>query len=314
MESRLNISIIKLQMSLQTLIFSIFNSYMKALILIFLSFLSFSMNAQTFQLSDSSFLVGDIYRAKKIRFHLSHWAISEESFLELDSLVRFLLHHPELKIEVGVHFDTRVSDTQSQRLDRKRAQSIVDYLITKGVEQYRLTAVGYWKNVPLITQKEINRLTTVQEKEEAHSINRRIEFKIIELFPLKEFEMHYDSLGNLSAIGKYIEVDSAECHYCFDEYYQQYFYTDRINLRVGTWQFFHPNGQLKEFGEFSIKVHEYRGSHKDEKQDSEYITTGYGYISRDYLKDGECKYFDEQGNYIRTEKYVCGHLIYVTDF
>jgi outer membrane protein OmpA-like peptidoglycan-associated protein len=64
-------------------------------------------------------------------------------------------------------------------LSQERAQSCVDYLVAKNIDKGRLIAKGYGKKQLMITDAEINKLTTEEEKEEAHQQNRRTEFKII---------------------------------------------------------------------------------------------------------------------------------------
>ena len=57
----------------------------------------------------------------------------------------------------------------------------MEYLINKGIDSKRLLAQGYGEIKLIISDKEIEKLNTAQEKEEAHAINRRTEFKIIEI-------------------------------------------------------------------------------------------------------------------------------------
>jgi outer membrane protein OmpA-like peptidoglycan-associated protein len=67
----------------------------------------------------------------------------------------------------------------SRRLSLSRAQSIVDYLIGKGISADRLKAVGYGAVKVLVSDNEIDKLKTPEEKELAHAKNRRTEFKIL---------------------------------------------------------------------------------------------------------------------------------------
>jgi len=79
-------------------------------------------------------------------------------------------------------------------LSQRRAQSVVDYLIIRGIEPARLVAKGYGERVPLVLEKDVIRdgfpfsegvtfdeayiesLATNNEKEAAHQLNRRTEF------------------------------------------------------------------------------------------------------------------------------------------
>lgn len=138
--------------------------------------------AQQFNLDSSKFKVGDVYISNpKILFEFANWSIKNESYAHLDRIADFLISHDSLVIEIGVHTDSRESDWSSRRLDVKRAESIQEYLNNKGVELDRLTAQGYGKTVLIISDIEIEKMQTAQEREEAHAVNRRTEFKIIEV-------------------------------------------------------------------------------------------------------------------------------------
>lgn len=136
--------------------------------------------AQSFDLSSDDFEVGEIYTAQpQILFSLAKWDIQPESYPLLDSIALFLMQHDELIVEIGTHTDSRGSDQCCMRLDTKRAESIYDYLVAKGVDASRLEPKGYGETQLLITDEEIDKMTTAMEKEEAHATNRRTEFKIL---------------------------------------------------------------------------------------------------------------------------------------
>ncbi len=79
-----------------------------------------------------------------------------------------------MTIEIGSHTDSRGSDSYNEKLSQERAQSVVDYLIEKGVATERLVAKGYGETK--ITNKCIN---GVECTEEEHQKNRRTTFRII---------------------------------------------------------------------------------------------------------------------------------------
>ncbi len=141
--------------------------------------------AQQFNLTSTSFSVGSIYKANpRILFDLAKSTISKESYPLLDSIAEFLLKNDKLVIEVGVHNDSRVAEQEkirSRNLSQSRAQNIVDYLIDKGIPKEQLIPVGFGATQLIISEKEIDNLKTAQEKEEAHAVNRRTEFKILEI-------------------------------------------------------------------------------------------------------------------------------------
>ena len=103
-------------------------------------------------------------------FETSKWELKPESMIELDRLVVLLKNNPEKKIEIGGHTDNVGSDEANLTLSNNRAQSVVDYLVKKGIAVNRLTAKGYGETVPIATN----------DTEIGRSKNRRTEFRVIE--------------------------------------------------------------------------------------------------------------------------------------
>lgn len=93
--------------------------------------------------------------------------------LALDKLADFIIKN-EVKIELSSHTDARGSDAYNLKLSQARAQSCVDYLISKGVKKSQMIAKGYGET------KLINRCkNNVTCPEELHQENRRTEVKIL---------------------------------------------------------------------------------------------------------------------------------------
>ncbi len=121
-----------------------------------------------------------------------------ESMVALDKLVATLNFNPNITIELSAHTDFRGSDASNMDLSQRRAQSVVDYLIKKGIKAERLTPKGYGESQPrkiskkvaakhsflkendVLTEEFINALTNKEDKETAHQINRRTEFKVLQ--------------------------------------------------------------------------------------------------------------------------------------
>jgi outer membrane protein OmpA-like peptidoglycan-associated protein/tetratricopeptide (TPR) repeat protein len=103
-------------------------------------------------------------------FETNKWELKPESMIELDRLVALLKGNPEKKIEIGGHTDNVGSDEANLTLSNNRAQSVVDYLIKKGIATTRLTAKGYGETMPIATN----------DTDAGRAKNRRTEFKVIE--------------------------------------------------------------------------------------------------------------------------------------
>jgi outer membrane protein OmpA-like peptidoglycan-associated protein len=91
------------------------------------------------------------------------------SFLELDRVVELLQKNPTLKIEIAGHTDNKGDKKYNQTLSQKRAESVVNYLVQKGIATTRLTAKGYGDTMPLAPN----------DTEENKAKNRRTELKVL---------------------------------------------------------------------------------------------------------------------------------------
>ena len=119
--------------------------YIILLIILFQPNLSF---AQNFDLDSKDFKVGDIYRPK-IEFEYNKADLKYGSMIHLDSVAKFLVQNDNLLIEIGVHTDFRGSTEYSRRVTQRRAQSIMEYIITKGLNPERFIVKGYEDDVPI---------------------------------------------------------------------------------------------------------------------------------------------------------------------
>lgn len=108
-------------------------------------------------------------KLNNIYFDFDKADIKEESFTELDRVFKFLSDNPNLKIEISAHTDAQGGDDYNQQLSQKRAESVVAYLVEKGIDATRLTAVGYGETNPI----------SDNESEEGRAQNRRVEMKIV---------------------------------------------------------------------------------------------------------------------------------------
>ena len=131
-----------------------------------------------------------------IFFEFGKATLTDASSTALDKLVKVLNDNPNITIEIGAHTDRVGSADGNLQLSGKRAQSVVDYLIKKGIEAERLTAKGYGKTQPVVVDKVLQKkysflkvgdvldeeyieTLTDEQKEIADSINRRTEFRVL---------------------------------------------------------------------------------------------------------------------------------------
>ncbi|HTL81170.1 MAG TPA: OmpA family protein, partial [Bacteroidia bacterium] len=115
-------------------------------------------------------------RLENIYYDYNKWNIRPDAAVELDKLVKIMQDNPQIKIELSSHTDSRGSDSYNMKLSQKRAQSAVDYIVSKGISKDRITAKGYGESVPL------NRCTNgVKCTEDEWQFNRRTEFKVTKI-------------------------------------------------------------------------------------------------------------------------------------
>ena len=104
-----------------------------------------------------------------IYYDLDKADIREDAALELDKLVIILKDNPNISIELSSHTDDRSSVEYNQDLSQRRAESAVSYILSKGIDQNRISAKGYGESQLIIQNAQT---------EEEHQINRRTEFKV----------------------------------------------------------------------------------------------------------------------------------------
>lgn len=132
-----------------------------------------------------------------ILYDFGKWDLRPESMVSLDKLVETLIDNPRVTIELMSHTDSRDTEEYNLDLSQKRAQIVVQYLIDKGIEPERLSAKGYGESTPKIvdgiiaaqnpflktgtalSEQYINTLANDEQKEIAHQINRRTEFRVL---------------------------------------------------------------------------------------------------------------------------------------
>ena len=89
---------------------------------------------------------GDVIELKSIFYDYDKWNIRADAASDLKTLANIMKENPSLEIELSSHTDQRGSEKYNQILSEKRALSAREYLINRGVEARRITAVGYGEN------------------------------------------------------------------------------------------------------------------------------------------------------------------------
>jgi len=107
---------------------------------------------------------------QNVFFDSDSYILKEESKVELGKLYEFLAKNASLKIELGGHTDNTGDKAKNLVLSEQRAKSVMQYLVSKGIDQKRLTCKGYGDTKPIVeNNSEANK-----------AMNRRTEFMIVE--------------------------------------------------------------------------------------------------------------------------------------
>ena len=132
-----------------------------------------------------------------ILYDLAKWDLKPQFQDSLQGLIKTLDENETIVIELASHTDTRGTDESNDVLSQRRAESVVIYLIERGINPDRLVAKGYGERVPRVLSKKMTReghtfkagnvlteafidsLKTTPEKEAAHALNRRTEFRVL---------------------------------------------------------------------------------------------------------------------------------------
>lgn len=111
---------------------------------------------------------------KDIYYDLNKWELKPKALKECDKLVSLLRGNPHITIELSSHTDSRASDEYNLELSQKRADAVVEYVISQGIEKSRIVPKGYGE-----THLKNNCSNGVPCPESLHQQNRRTEFKVI---------------------------------------------------------------------------------------------------------------------------------------
>ncbi len=105
--------------------------------------------------------------AKAVYFNTGSDVLKSSSKRKLNELVKILKDYPEMNMIIEGHTDSRGDDAKNMDLSQRRAESVKNYLIKKGISASRLTSAGYGETMPVADNK-----TAAGRK-----LNRRVELR-----------------------------------------------------------------------------------------------------------------------------------------
>lgn len=114
---------------------------------------------------------GQVMSFDNIYFDSGSANIKPESYPVLDSVAILLRDNPSARIQIAGHTDSDGSTASNQTLSERRAQSVHQYLVSKGIAGNRMTTIGYGEDRPVVPN------TSAANK----ARNRRIEFTVLSI-------------------------------------------------------------------------------------------------------------------------------------
>jgi outer membrane protein OmpA-like peptidoglycan-associated protein len=113
--------------------------------------------------------VGEKMLLSNVFYEFDSWELKKESVEELNNLADLLVYNKDIIVEIGGYTDSTGTDQYNLILSEKRALSVVNYLINKGILAERLKYKGYGNTSPIGDNVTY----------EGRKLNRRTEAKVI---------------------------------------------------------------------------------------------------------------------------------------
>jgi len=107
---------------------------------------------------------------RNLYFDFAKATFKDESYSELNKLLAMMQQNTGMNVEISGHTDAVGSNSFNKQLSQLRANAVKNYLVSKGIDTRRVTAVGYGETKPLASN---------DDEEEGREFNRRVEFKVL---------------------------------------------------------------------------------------------------------------------------------------
>jgi OmpA-OmpF porin, OOP family len=120
--------------------------------------------------AETTHTVGKVMRLEDLNFDAGKVKISASSFEELDEVVLMLKNNPKMVIQLEGHTDTRGNANANLALSEERVVAVKAYLVSKGSNKRKIKTKAFGGTQPV----------SLEDTEEAHALNRRVEMRILE--------------------------------------------------------------------------------------------------------------------------------------
>ena len=113
--------------------------------------------------------VGSTFQLNNVLFERGTANLVDSAYQDLDKVVEMMLENPKMKIEIGGHTDNQGDARLNLKLSQERVETVLDYLIKKGLSRGRIEGKGYGGTRPIASN----------QSENTRKLNRRVEFTVL---------------------------------------------------------------------------------------------------------------------------------------
>jgi peptidoglycan-associated lipoprotein len=153
-------------------------------------------DSKVFKIDFKLATISKLIPIENIFYEFAKWDLTSASEPALQGLVKVLNDNPNITIEISSNTDYIGSNEDNKILSEKRAKSVVDYLISKGIASDRLVSVGNGEEKPVVVDSEMAKKynflkendvlnetfvlkLTPEQQEIVNQINRRSDFRVL---------------------------------------------------------------------------------------------------------------------------------------
>ncbi len=132
--------------------------------------IALGLPASAAKTAETTHTVGKVMRLDALIFQQRSSVISPESYPELNTVAEMLHTNPKMVIQLEGHTDTRGDAKMNLKLSQQRVDAVRDYLLKRGVAKNKVKTKAFGGALPL----------SMDNNEQAHKLNRRVEARILE--------------------------------------------------------------------------------------------------------------------------------------
>jgi outer membrane protein OmpA-like peptidoglycan-associated protein len=153
-----------------------------------------------------SIYIDSAFRMENIYYDYDKATLRPESGAELEKLINLMQDNPSLDVQIAAHTDGKGSEEYNMTLSQERAESVVNYLVSGGIDRSRLSAKGYGKSKPVAP----NTTPSGADNPEGRQLNRRTEFIIIGDVPERHEIFNSSKPGTIGEQDRNLQIGENE--------------------------------------------------------------------------------------------------------